>query len=98
MFNSYGLMDRILTGDGNSSRIFLTIDELILALNDSGIKSDMLTDHLKSLEAGLSFEIKVRRIEANPGTMLHFGETLGQAQPDRALWPTCRPRFSSNAL
>jgi hypothetical protein len=57
MFNSYGLMDNILTGDGDSSRSFRTTSELRLALQRAGIRVEIFNEDIEGLECGLSFEI-----------------------------------------
>ena len=61
MFNSYGLMDRVLTANGVSSRQFHTVDELAFALAACGIRPDLLGDQLSHLEAGLWIDIQATR-------------------------------------
>ena len=57
MFNSYGLVNVILTGDGMRSRHFLNATQLTLALQRAGIPEEPHLEDLALIEFGVSCEI-----------------------------------------
>ena len=63
MFNSYGLVDVILTGDGMRSRQFLNASQLVLALQRAGISKERHLEDLALLEHGFSCEIRAEEIQ-----------------------------------
>ena len=59
MFNSYGLVDRVLAGNGASSRSFVTVRNLEEAFIACGIQTDLLADQLEALKVGFFCEVPV---------------------------------------
>jgi hypothetical protein len=63
MFNSHGILDVILTGDGKDSRIFRTLNEVKWALKRAGILIVELEEQINGLEFGVTCEIPVSRLQ-----------------------------------
>ena len=63
MFNIYGLLDRVLTGDGSDSRFFQSVHGLKRALLAAGIHSEELQGSLSDLEVGTSFDVPVTNVQ-----------------------------------
>jgi hypothetical protein len=59
MFNSYGLLDVILTGDGKDSRIFRNSGDVKRALQQAGITVAGLEEDIDGLNSGVICEISV---------------------------------------
>jgi hypothetical protein len=64
LFNSYGLIDRILTWNGRFSRSFVGISDLATALINCGIDLDLLAGQVPQLMMGLSIEVPASRAQA----------------------------------
>ena len=63
MFNSYGLLARVLTGDGEEPRSFQSEHGLYEALLAAGIQSEELQESLSALEVGSSFDVPVTSVQ-----------------------------------
>jgi hypothetical protein len=65
MFNSYGLVDRVLTGNGQSSRTFVRVSDVASVFIACGIESDLLVEQLQQLEIGMSIEVPASQSQMN---------------------------------
>jgi hypothetical protein len=64
MFNSYGLLDRVLTGTGSDSRPFESVAGLASALAATGIQLNELQDRVSNLDAGFYCEVLTTQAQA----------------------------------
>lgn len=90
MFNSYGVLDRVLTGNATVSRSFVSVHDLMLALSACGVKPDSIRAQLSQLEMGFSVDVP-----ASQEQMASFYECRAAAFARKRLTTTnaSRPRI-----